>query len=322
MARNTKKFHLILDFDGTIIKNNTIPLLDYLRQDQNDISYGSFLDPYLRDYTEHIKNYQPSQEKRVTLQQEYDYLDSLGSVEKRSIERIESSGWLKGLKWTPEENSAFDTAVSHIGHNETLVWRTSFADLVKTIWQSHGMVDILSVNWSGNFIRALLRHEFGGAIDIDRIGLYSNEIDPSGTGRFSRVKWKSQDHFVNHWLRDSDHEDEDSRGIWTAQDKALVMRAVTATSKANNMITIYVGDSKTDLRSIMEADIGVCIEDNIDPTAEQVSLKEVFDRLAIDRIPIGNSLYVGEKRSKDQDQLVYHAQDFNEVRKALLGCTE
>ena len=322
MARDTQRFHLILDFDGTIIKNNTIPWLDYLRQDQEDIGYSSFLDPYLKDYTEHVSNYQPSQDKRITLQQEHDYLDSLGNVERRSIERIESSGWLRGLKWTPEDNSNFDKAVSHIRHNESMIWRTGFADLVKTIWRFNGIVDILSVNWSGNFIRAMLRQEFGKAVDIDGIGIYSNEIDPSGTGHLSRIKWKNQDHFVNHWLRESDQEDEDSRGIWTAQDKALVMQAISATSKANDMIIVYVGDSKTDLRSIVEADVGVCVEDDMDPTTEKISLKEVFERLAIDRVPMKNSLCVNRKRLRDQGRIVYYAQDFDEIREALLSLTK
>lgn len=307
---SNQRFHLILDFGGTIVKNNTIPLFDYLRSDQESTTYSTFAEPYMNDHEQHIQNYRPVKANRTFLYQEYEYLDSLTFVERASIKRIDASNWLKGLRWSNSNLSVFQQAAYQIDAVVAIQWRFGFLELVQAVWQNNGIVDILSVNWSGNFIRSLLRHEFLDKIDVDRLRIYANEINPSGTGRISRIESINGDQLKIFWPEPGSTAYDKSKGLWTQGDKVEVMRSIARGSETGRMMTVYVGDSKTDLGCIMEADLGICMRHDNDPSEEAIDLIEVLDRLHTKQTSI-DRFSKGDTCSENSVGVVWFANDFS-----------
>ena len=76
--------------------------------------------------------------------------------------------------------------------------------------------------------------------------------------------------------------------------------------------TIYIGDSSTDLGCLMDADVGVCVRDEVE-TGEQRGLREVLQRVGV------GCFFVGEWRGRDEgSKCLWWARDFEEVKRGIL----
>ncbi|MCJ1365864.1 hypothetical protein MMC16_004989 [Acarospora aff. strigata] len=98
-------------------------------------------------------------------------------------------------------------------------------------------------------------------------------------------------------------------GIWTSSDKAHVVRGMieentrtqteageteTETGPDIRTVTVYVGDSPTDLECLTLVDVGICIRD--EPLQSgQAALKEVLERVGV------RCLWMGEMGALELD---------------------
>ncbi|KAL9578884.1 MAG: hypothetical protein Q9212_005431 [Teloschistes hypoglaucus] len=158
-----------------------------------------------------------------------------------------------------------------------------------------GKVGVVSVGWSGEFIRGCLRsasaellttshgggqeREEGSGVNIGDIVVRANEILGGVEGKMSR------------------YFEEDGRGgkggIWTARDKRRVMmemlfRPEQDRAECNKSMTVYVGDSSTDLECLLAADFGICMREDGEMSGEQRALEETLQRIGIECQWIGD----------------------------------
>lgn len=111
------------------------------------------------------------------------------------------------------------------------------------------------------------------------------------------------------------------RGIWTAGDKLVVMQQLVekSTEMGVKPKTVYIGDSPTDLACLLEADVGICIRDQL-LSSEQKGLKETLERVGV------ASEHVSEYGMRDggleegEGMRLWWAADFDEVcESGILG---
>ena len=205
-----------------------------------------------------------------------------------------------------------------------------------------GRVDVVSVNWSGRWIREVLRAGLGGTFsgreDWNREGrrgeesrveevdellkemrVMSNEIDPAESGRLSRTKGVVGGEYEVYWPREEDVGGlEDGKGLWTAEHKVEVMRDVLDQlyGKNGGCRSVYVGDSATDLMCLMEADVGICIRDE-KGSSEQRELAGVLDRVGVVCSHIEEYCLSEKNGEGEGKKTLWWARDFHEIRQAL-----
>ena len=101
----------------------------------------------------------------------------------------------------------------------------------------------------------------------------------------------------------------DVDGMCTGPDKLREMKkAIGEIPQLENVVTVYVGDSNTDLPCLLHADVGIIIGDG-------ASLLETCDRVGI-KVNSGRSLrdIVREKQTTRKDGLMfYHFHDWRAI---------
>lgn len=140
----------------------------------------------------------------------------------------------------------------------TIQLRKGFFSSVISPAQNQGVqVGILSVNWSSTWIRGCLaqgvREEGGDSTAVDGIKVRCNELEVADgltTGEWTGEK------------------------IVDSGDKARVVKEVTS----QGGLVAYVGDSSTDLRAMVEADVGIVVGDKMDELLERLRVRVVEGR--------------------------------------------
>jgi len=306
---------LFLDWDGTLTATSTLPLIASIAT-LPDIhpSLPALFKAYSDNLKTHDQAYQPAKHERRTIPAELRYLESLHSVEKASIERVEASRIFENLRMGDVE-----VAASECVENGQITLRKGWAGLVEYVRSSQclGKVEIVSVAWSRRFIYHVLgkcaRMAAGVGVNVKDVEIKANEIYDDGSGRLDRY-FKAE-----------------GTGIWTASDKLRVMDDLvqdftTILGNASSVgvglkpSTIYIGDSPTDLACLLKADIGICIRDTT-LTSEQKELKETLERV---RVPCSHvEKFVehgGGGRGEEGAERLWWAGDFDEVcESGILG---
>lgn len=312
-----RPIHLILDWDGTLTRKDTLSLVGQIAYHANKSSsslppWSDFVTGYGNDYTRHLSQYEPKASARTTLDQERQWLASLTPVENQSVRRVESSGIFRGVT---------SRHVEHVARKSLktgdLQLRSQWDVFLQSLLaSSHGLpnkVSILSVNWSESFIRqSLLAAAHGSSVSgqktltsyIETMEIRANEI----TGLESP---EGSDGTLNK---------NTSAGIRTGADKLANMpdscrsKLDSPGTKRNNddYTVIYVGDSATDLEALLAADVGICIRD--DPIGgSQRELAEILERIGVQVVSIED----GVPATKTADRTVYFASGYEQITRAL-----
>ena len=240
--------------------------------------------------------------ERVPYHHEYNYLESLGRIDKRSRERMENAGIFKDLN---AKQIGIIANYHAIRRDITLRkgWKGCFFSAVKPASrapsiQPPGQVHIVSVAWSGHFIRSYLSR-FQESFLERRQGwffvpqVHANEITDT-TGLIEG-------------------------GIHTAGDKLTVMRRTISDYRNQNHgrrpVSVYVGDSATDLTCILAADVGIIMQDKV-LTSEQVYLYDTLLRLSYE---IRHVLEYADMRPHlgPDVKIVWAAGDFEQIRQSM-----
>lgn len=307
---------LILDWDGTLTVRDTlstIASIGYtkpisLRASSHSSAHtlsstptwSQIVSAYTSDYSAHKESYSPNPAERKTIAEELLWLQSLWSVERDSVERVERSGLWRGVT----RDHVRDVVIRALDDGSVAL-RPGWNELVSNVQRSGGRVGILSVSWSSTFIKETLRNAAqrgtldGDGLNVDMMEVWANDFemnnDGEGSGRLTR------------WF------ESEGKGIWTGSDKARVMREILAQESGawKGTKAMYIGDSVSDLECLLEADVGICVRDP-EMTTEQKGLEEVLRRLCI-RCKHFDGENLSSLESEGKDRELWHARDFKEI---------
>jgi 2-hydroxy-3-keto-5-methylthiopentenyl-1-phosphate phosphatase len=304
---------LLLDFDGTITQHDTLDSLVSLaiaasrpeanKHDDDDRTSAltALWEEIVRDYVaahaRHVAAYSPTAEERTTLGLELAFLESLKSVEAASADRVSRAGFFRGLDGNGLEelgrravtlgtathgsrwgDDGGDEDGKGSGGKGAARAREGLAKFVERMGGEEGMWDlaVVSVNWSGRFIKGVLEGSCRAGDKVRRI--VANGIS---------------------WPDGSIQGPDDLGGepLATAGDKLRAMRSLREGWKEQKVV--YFGDSTTDLPCLIEANLGVIMADDVES-----KLLKTLRRIGFE------APHVGE--AGPENSLIW-ARDFDEV---------
>ncbi|RIA98570.1 hypothetical protein C1645_870650 [Glomus cerebriforme] len=265
---------LVCDFDETITQNDSICELanlayekrartgkcptppncpSILSSNDNDEEcpppWSYFVELYFKEYKEHIKRWR-EQHSDKTLHDHFKMLESLKKVENISIDRIEAYGCMKGVcyhelvergKLIKKKDDALDILRNFISkeqsqncHDYVLLEEPNSTFTNEITGRN---LYIISTNWSKDIILGSL-FELTSENKFDRENIFSNDLvfnnDDCSIGKLDRK-------------------------VLCANDKLKIFSQLN-TSKSN--MSVYIGDSDTDLPCLLQADIGIIMGNN------------------------------------------------------------
>ena len=287
---------VFLDWDSTLTTSSTLPLIASIASWPDEHPLLKHLSTqYMSDLDSHDDIYPTPSHMRTSLDQESQYLASLGPIEKRSIDRIESLGLLKNVTASTIHDVAADMT-----NNGKFVLRDGWMEFLST---TKPVVHIISVAWSAEFIKAALCQSWDKAYQPPYVPtVYANEIDPVGSGKVIGCGSRA------------------GQRLLTAQNKQQVMQRAVAeylrSESASSVRTVYIGDSNTDLLCLLNADVGICIRDS-PMSDEQMQLNSTLKRLKINTKSVGT--YVTHTSDiSNGTKPIWVAKDFNEIMRSGL----
>lgn len=202
---------ILIDFDQTITKKDTISLLGEFGVTQTNIPnpWSYFVNSYLEDYRNH-KDHLPDLPKDSNFSAFTQQLDSYKPVEKASLARVSKHKVFKGIPRTAftEEGKRLREAILQ-------------PNVISVLKQYKDDVRIISLNWSKDWILGFIQE-----LDLRKEQVFSNDLkftsDNISTGEI-----------VPH--------------ILTASDKQRIIKESVV--KPNQRV-IYIGDSLGDIESL------------------------------------------------------------------------
>lgn len=340
--RSPSSLLLFLDWDGTLTTHSTLPLIASITTQSSTSPYPSpsdipntttprhhhhhhhhphpLLTPlsqaYARSLAAHAATYAPAPPQRTTVAQELAYLDALRPTERASIERVEASGIFRRVTARDVDLAAVAAVRDGAVRLRAGVW-----SMLGGVQGVGGRVAVVSVAWSGRFVRGVLgaackgyggqgEEGEGAGVRVGDVQVRANEIEGGGEGRLDRVFGAEEG------------------GIWTAGDKERVMDDVVAEAAAGGDCpsslrgalktprTVYIGDSPTDLACLLKADVGICIRDAA-MSAEQRELQGTLERVGVRCLHVGG-FERGREGGEEEEEAgagkgLWWARDFEEV---------
>ena len=288
VSEPTRPIHWILDWDGTITRRDTLDALvsiaasakpdSHVLEDWQRVS-----DAYISDYNDAIKKLAPGGELPKTIQNEKRLLLALSSVEQASLDRVSAAGIFAGLT-----RQLIEEGTKNLINSKNVELRKGFASFLDSAQKRpHDRLDLLSVNWSRQFIGACLR-----AADkpVQKSSICANELDGI------------EGNMVSHGHISPKNDAE--MLIISSADKLRYLNKLRDQPTSGRIV--YIGDSWTDIECLLEADLGICIRD--EPLGS--SQKKLADRLQSlgVRCP-----HLSDWRHADESQVVW-ARDFTEIQ--------
>ncbi|KAI9657944.1 MAG: hypothetical protein M1821_002601 [Bathelium mastoideum] len=263
--------HLILDWDGTLTKQDTLHIVAQIgyshNRDQNLTPWDEIVQAYLSDYDHHEAVYKPVRKERKRIAEESEWLASLIDVERESIKRVQAAGVFAGVT-KQDVSSASKSAII----DRRIELRNGWRELLSIAFDKGDQasmsspVSVISVNWSRTFIRTCLETALqktsGSEVDIDTIPICANEIYPDV---------------------------EDKSTIYTSADKLAAFQKLRG---AGSRPTLYVGDTSTDFDCLVAADVGICVRNEI-MSGGQKELKDTLERVGFELARLSPTAWTG-----------------------------
>ncbi|KAK1833816.1 hypothetical protein QBC39DRAFT_389751 [Podospora conica] len=276
---------ILLDFDATITTADTLDALVAAATANRPASlprlangtWDEVVAAYLADYDAHVAGYRPAQADRTTAEEELAFLESLRDVERASLARVDASGVFAGFG-----RGGFEGFGREAVRSGEVKVRGGFGGFVGEVLGRGADVGVVSVNWSGEWVRGVVEAAGGGeGVDVRMVnGIRGPEGVIEGPEGFEGT-------------------------LVTVGDKLAAARKLVgewreAHGKERLGGWVYFGDSATDLGCLLEATLGVVMADG----PESSSLLKTLGRIGFDVPHVGS--YVG------QPGLVW-ARDYEEV---------
>ncbi|KAK7754072.1 hypothetical protein SLS62_003918 [Diatrype stigma] len=237
---------------------------------------------------------------RRTVSQEVEFLRALKGVEERSLARVRRCGLFRDIDGAGDGvgngGSSRGALLRDAGaarvRDGTVRLRPGYRDFVARRAAEGWKVRVVSVNWSGAFIRGCCSGEregtgTGTGVGEVEVEVIANEVRDEdgavvgpeilrGRPRHPRSRRRGESGVEEDAGVDDEGEGEgEGEGeevspppLTNSQDKLDAMRAVLGAegSLGDNKPSVYVGDSTTDLECLLAADRGIVMADKPDST--------------------------------------------------------
>lgn len=267
---------VLFDFDETLTSHDTLSLIPGppgpSGGGEQPRSFNDYAQLYMQDQEEHARSHpQLSVDaNRTTRSAQFEWLASLGAVEKKSVDRVERGGLFQGWQPHEAERRARDKVQARQGVEELGRWLCSMKQTEEgnaAEATRHFGTGVISVSWSRTFIAACLEHHAAGwKPDFIRANEVQTDEQGKGTGKLSKLA---------------------DRGIRTGLDKlremgeALEMQDRSAGQR--NDLVVYAGDSNTDLPCLLAASVGFVVVPpySSSSTSHPSSLEKTIQRLGL-----------------------------------------
>ncbi|KAK1764684.1 hypothetical protein QBC33DRAFT_594783 [Phialemonium atrogriseum] len=230
---------IVLDFDGTITRHDTIATLAAHAISKNGgaaaaADWDHIIKAYTLDHARYVAGYSPAAAERTTPAQELAFLNGLRALEQASLDRVSDSGLFRDL--APDDLARLGECAAVRDGGGRVEIRRGFAELRDGL-SRRGRIAVVSANWSADFIRGCCGG--GGGLDVVAANLVEFP-----TGRVRGVVPGG-----------------DGELVLTARDKYRALEAVVRRWGRRPGEVVYVGDSGTDLECLL-ACRGIVIADD------------------------------------------------------------
>jgi thiamine phosphate phosphatase / amino-HMP aminohydrolase len=178
--RKHRPIHLILDFDGTITREDTTTILaeaacdKITRNPAEKWKHCNLWETCCQKYFSEVENHpniKALKENRTTINEEIRYQRSLRVIEEASVARVGQSGIFKGVAaWVWRETGWREC------QNSRVKIAGGFRALVERVQIQGGRWGIVSVNWSQDFLRGVLGFALGGDTNAESVPVLSNRV--------------------------------------------------------------------------------------------------------------------------------------------------
>ncbi|CAG8466073.1 3928_t:CDS:2 [Paraglomus occultum] len=243
-------------------------------QTSNDYPYpcpplwSYFVNLYLKERADFIFKWRQNN-PHYTLSDFYSLLSSLSLVENNSLDRVESYHCLTGI-----------CASELYSCGKCIPKRPGVVECIRSFVQKDNRsVYVLSTNWSTDLILGALSD-----VGVEKGIIMSNDLDFDLEGEYATGKI--------------------TRKVVTGTDKLKLFKKLDI---SKGMLTVYVGDSDTDLPCLLAADVGIVMGNNY-------SLKKNCERLGIELV---NGLSRVTAATNDKREL-YRVKDWFEIKESGL----
>ncbi|KAK9460722.1 uncharacterized protein V1516DRAFT_677479 [Lipomyces oligophaga] len=279
--------YIAIDFDGTLTAKDTTELIAKVgyedeRRRTKLVPWELIVDSYLHDLEEFRDNWEkePAQNGEDAGTRLLRYYKELEVVEKKSITRIEEAGVFRGIT---NVESALDIAA------RSTEFRPFAIDVLEAITKCERFqVQIVSVSWSGQFIRSSIKRE-SAAVEPEII---SNELtvrSSTSTGSMTSLTPCA----VRYRPRS------DSQ-LYTSHDKLDFILKWTNGIHNWQSDGMYIGDSTGDLKPLITARWGIMIGDS-------TSLITALQKLGYTIVPYS------QIASSTDEKVVYKLESWNQL---------
>ncbi|SPO23440.1 uncharacterized protein UTRI_02119 [Ustilago trichophora] len=249
-SNNSKpSLRLFFDWDETITSSDTLSLIAPPESQQlHGPSFSHYTSAYLSDLSEFEASFGPREDWETQLK----FLDRIDEVELASVARVEDGGLFKGVTLSSIRERAEREVQFRDG------WKGFSSWLDGEIKEGRLTADVISVGWSGEFIRHALA-TYSSSTSFEGIPkVYANEIEMDsdqngvGTGKITKSSPLSL-------LTLQEEATQRRGGIRTGLHKLSVMQTLSK-SHEKAVTTVYIGDSTTDLPCLVAANFGLVIK--------------------------------------------------------------
>jgi thiamine phosphate phosphatase / amino-HMP aminohydrolase len=269
----------ILDFDGTITKDDTIDAIfksavafqDARGKDMSRV-WQEIVVKYGKDYQTHVEAYEHAEEATDIVEEEIKLYRSLAPVEEKSFNRVSNSGIFAGI-----DEQVWEYLGSQAVKNGDVVVREGFEAFLGCIEKAKATWSIVSVNFSRAFIRGVLNSSITPGSSV---AILANQPNENGVlkGPWGRVMTSS-----------------------SAKLDAVQSLIGGRDSKPRSRV-VYIGDSGTDIECLLaDGVIGLIISED-----GRSSLLRALRRSEM------NILHIGQYEVT-APRTVYWARDYLEI---------
>ena len=283
----------VLDFDGTIITQDTIGLLggfgvewQATRGVDMKGDWDNVVRAYRSDFEDHVEDYKPAKDDRRTLNQEIQYYRALREIEERSFRRVSQSGLFRGITPADWEGAGRDAT-----EKGDVILRKGFKEFLGKLEQAKSPWGIVSVNFSGSFIRGVIGASAGPR--NAKVEVLANELDEKGIVVGPRGI--------------------SGRVIATSDAKLASMKDLLKSwgdrTSLNTSRVVYIGDSETDIECLLEPGVvGIIMSED-----GQSSLMQTMRRTGVHVFHVR-----AYERDEPSGKSIYWARDFDEIHQSPL----
>ncbi|KAN0060905.1 hypothetical protein ACQY0O_006639 [Thecaphora frezii] len=306
-ATEAPRLMIFVDWDETITAQDTLSLIaPPAGTQEKGHDFAHYTDAYMADLSAHELAFGV----RDSLEKQLAFLESIDEVEKKSVTRVEEGGLFSGVRMQDILQRAESVSFRD-------GWESADEWLIEKAAKGLIELDVISVGWSAAFIQqALAQRRTKSAVAVPegvavpRV-ICANEVEMKtnedgelvGTGRLTKSKDAAS--VVQGGAGEASRS-----GIRTGFHKVEELKRLCSRFEATSPVSVYIGDSNTDLPCLLECRYGLVMGGN-------ESLRATIERIGLQSKVIKAAEWLETARSGDEQRTLILLKDWNEALPVL-----